>query len=113
MPVEDPLVESFLERLSEVTGVGYNSVSVVRLPVDSEGSEVELSAEDGPQRDVSCPVFVFSLSGTITVKFTGRHRGRRLQKLIADREIKENCGISIQESVLRQRTNFGSRDAPV
>ena len=105
---DDSVVSSALETLSQVTGVCYNSVSVLRLAANidgynaEEGYRVDHVLEDCPRRDPSFPVFVFSLNGPITVKFSGCDRSRRQQKLIPDREVLKNCGVSVQESVLRQ-----------
>ncbi|XP_063686285.1 uncharacterized protein LOC134820035 [Bolinopsis microptera] len=99
---DDSVVSSVVETISEVMGVSYNSVSVLRLTANTEGNTEDHVLEECSRRDPSFPVFIFSLNGPITLKFTGCHRSRRQQKLIPDREVFKNCGVSIQDCVLRQ-----------
>ena len=76
----------------------YNSVSVFRLPRQTEG-EID-PAENSHQRDDSYPVLVFVLHGRFAIEFRGRGRGKRPQKILPEREVSENCGVTIKESVL-------------
>ena len=98
IPVQDRIVEEFLKKVEVETGVEYNSVSVFRVPDQTEG-EINLT-ENCYQRDNSFPVFVFSFCGRFTVRFRGCDRGKRPQKILPEREVQDNCGVTIRESVL-------------
>ena len=98
IPVQDLPVEEFLKTVEDETGVECNSTSVLRVPGETEG-EINLT-ENCYQRDNAFPVFVYSLCGRFTVRFRGCDRGKRPQKILPEREVQENCGVTIKESVL-------------